>query len=40
LGWGWGCVGGGFMLLGTIQFWLSQPLFGDIGKRKKKGHPS
>ena len=29
-------LAGVFMLLGTIQFWLSQPLFGDIGKRKQK----
>ena len=37
IGWSWGFgLAGVFMLLGTIQFWLSQPLFGDIGKRKKK----
>ena len=37
IGWSWGFgLAGVFMLLGTIQFGLSQPLFGDIGKRKKK----
>ncbi|ATA85079.1 peptide MFS transporter [Capnocytophaga sputigena] len=37
IGWSWGFgLAGVFMLLGTIQFWLSQPLFGDIGKRKQK----
>ena len=37
IGWSWGFgLAGVFMLLGTIQFWLSQLLFGDIGKRKKK----
>lgn len=37
IGWSWGFgLAGVFMLLGTIQFWLSQPLFGDIGKRKNK----
>ncbi len=32
LGWHWGFgLAGIFMLLGTIQFWLAKPLFGDIG---------
>ncbi len=33
LGWHWGFgLAGVFMLLGTIQFWLAKPLFGDIGE--------
>lgn len=33
LGWHWGFgLAGIFMLLGTIQFWLAKPLFGDIGE--------
>jgi len=32
LGWSWGFgLAGIFMLLGTAQFWLARPLFGDIG---------
>lgn len=32
LGWHWGFgLAGIFMLLGTIQFWLAKPLFGNIG---------
>ena len=32
LGWHWGFgLAGVFMLLGTIQFWMAKPLFGDIG---------
>ena len=37
IGWSWGFgLAGVFMLLGTIQFWFSKPLFGNIGDRKKK----
>lgn len=33
LGWHWGFgLAGIFMLLGTIQFWLAKPLFGNIGE--------
>jgi proton-dependent oligopeptide transporter, POT family len=32
IGWSWGFgLAGIFMLLGTVQFWLSKPLFGHIG---------
>lgn len=32
VGWSWGFgLAGIFMLLGTLQFWLAKPLFGDIG---------
>ncbi len=32
IGWSWGFgLAGVFMLLGTLQFWLSKPLFGKIG---------
>lgn len=32
VGWSWGFgLAGIFMLLGTLQFWLASPLFGDIG---------
>jgi len=32
VGWSWGFgLAGVFMLLGTLQFWLAKPLFGDIG---------
>lgn len=32
IGWSWGFgLAGIFMLLGTIQFWLAKPLFGNIG---------
>lgn len=34
-GWHWGFgLAGIFMLLGTIQFWLAKPLFGEIGDLK------
>lgn len=34
IGWSWGFgLAGIFMLLGTIQFWLSKPLFGSIGAK-------
>ena len=37
LGWHWGFgLAGIFMLLGTIQFWLAKPLFGDIGEVPNK----
>jgi proton-dependent oligopeptide transporter, POT family len=40
IGWSWGFgLAGIFMLLGTLQFWLAKPLFGDIGgvpDRKKE----
>lgn len=33
LGWHWGFgLAGIFMLLGTIQFWMAKPLFGDVGE--------
>ncbi len=36
-GWHWGFgLAGIFMLLGTIQFWLSKPLFGKIGDLKEQ----
>ncbi len=36
-GWHWGFgLAGIFMLLGTIQFWLAKPLFGQIGDLKKE----
>ena len=32
LGWRWGFgLAGVFMLLGTLQFWMAKPLFGDAG---------
>jgi POT family proton-dependent oligopeptide transporter len=37
LGWHYGFgLAGIFMLLGTIQFWLAKPLFGDIGEVPSK----
>lgn len=34
VGWSWGFgLAGIFMLLGTLQFWLSKPLFGTIGEK-------
>lgn len=37
VGWSWGFgLAGIFMFLGTLQFWLSQNIFGDIGLRPKK----
>lgn len=37
VGWSYGFgLAGVFMLLGTLQFWLSKPLFGDIGGKPKK----
>ncbi|MGY5354414.1 peptide MFS transporter [Wenyingzhuangia sp. IMCC45467] len=37
LGWSYGFgLAGVFMLFGTIQFWLSSPLFGEIGEVPKK----
>jgi POT family proton-dependent oligopeptide transporter len=39
IGWSYGFgLAGVFMLLGTLQFWLSGNLFGDIGKRPTKVH--
>ncbi len=39
IGWSYGFgLAGIFMLLGTLQFWLSGNLFGDIGKRSYKEH--
>ncbi|ANW95469.1 amino acid permease [Wenyingzhuangia fucanilytica] len=36
-GWAYGFgLAGIFMLFGTIQFWLSSPLFGEIGETPKK----
>jgi len=35
-GWAYGFgLAGIFMLLGTLQFWLSYPLFGDLGDKSK-----
>lgn len=37
VGWSWGFgLAGIFMLLGCLQFWLAQPLFGTIGARPGK----
>lgn len=37
VGWSWGFgLAGIFMLLGTLQFWLAKPLFGNIGGVPKK----
>ncbi len=37
LGWAYGFgLAGIFMLLGTLQFWLAKPLFGEIGEVPKK----
>ncbi len=37
IGWSWGFgLAGVFMLFGTLQFWLSKPLFGNIGDSTKK----
>ncbi len=34
VGWAWGFgLAGVFMLLGTLQFWLAEPLFGGIGAK-------
>ncbi len=39
VGWSYGFgLAGVFMLLGTLQFWLSGNLFGDIGKKPTKVH--
>ncbi|RYD99343.1 MAG: MFS transporter [Sphingobacteriales bacterium] len=37
VGWSWGFgLAGIFMLLGCLQFWLAQPLFGSIGAKPQK----
>jgi len=37
IGWSWGFgLAGIFMLLGTLQFWLAKPLFGEIGDIPEK----
>lgn len=37
IGWHWGFgLAGIFMLLGTLQFWLAKPLFGNIGEVPSK----
>jgi POT family proton-dependent oligopeptide transporter len=37
VGWSWGFgLAGIFMLLGTLQFWLSQNIFGNIGLKPNK----
>lgn len=37
VGWHWGFgLAGIFMLLGTLQFWLAKPLFGNVGGVPKK----
>ncbi len=39
VGWSYGFgLAGVFMLLGTLQFWLASPLFGDIGAVPSKKH--
>jgi POT family proton-dependent oligopeptide transporter len=39
IGWSYGFgLAGVFMLFGTLQFWLSKPLFGNIGDRPSKVH--
>ncbi len=39
IGWSWGFgLAGVFMLLGTIQFWLSKNLFGKIGAKPSEIH--
>lgn len=39
VGWSWGFgLAGIFMLLGTLQFWLSKNLFGKIGAKPTKHH--
>ena len=39
VGWSWGFgLAGIFMLLGTLQFWLSKNLFGKIGAKPTKQH--
>lgn len=39
IGWSWGFgLAGIFMLLGTLQFWLAKPLFGQIGEIPSKVH--
>ncbi|MFT6688519.1 MAG: POT family proton-dependent oligopeptide transporter, partial [Saprospiraceae bacterium] len=39
IGWSYGFgLAGIFMLLGTIQFWLSKPLFGKIGAKPSEIH--
>lgn len=41
VGWSLGFgLAGIFMLLGMLQFWYSQDIFGDIGKRPEKGDDS
>ncbi|MFD1094161.1 peptide MFS transporter [Salegentibacter chungangensis] len=37
IGWSWGFgLAGIFMFLGTLQFWLAKPLFGNVGGVPKK----
>ena len=37
IGWSWGFgLAGIFMFLGTLQFWLSKPLFGGLGDKPSK----
>ncbi len=39
IGWAYGFgLAGIFMLLGTFQFWLAKPLFGNIGEKPSKVH--
>ena len=41
IGWSYGFgLAGVFMLLGTLQFWLAKPLFGNIGDVPAKGKTS
>jgi POT family proton-dependent oligopeptide transporter len=39
VGWSWGFgLAGIFMMLGTLQFWMASPLFGDIGAAPTGDH--
>lgn len=40
VGWSWGFgLAGVFMLMGMLQFWFAQPLFGDVGSKPEKALP-
>lgn len=40
VGWSWGFgLAGVFMLMGMLQFWFAQPLFGDVGSKPEKTLP-
>ncbi len=41
IGWSWGFgLAGVFMLLGTLQFYLATPIFGNVGAKPDKDHKS